>query len=920
MSIGSVLVQPQRLRRARGPQIALGGEVVAVAGRMSADGTIGVRIAELLFEALQTTVERLFNERRANMEAAAPRLRRWLEGLSGPGTFNVDVSDPRAALGLARQLIGAVADGLENPAAAALRPHIAELVDIIENELGLTPQALLDEIWAALTAVADQLGADQPDESAADRATRLEVARLVRRLSVRFRAEFTLPRLNADRIVATLVGFLANAQARRFAARLRCVADALGAFLDGTITVTELVELPDFAEFRSIGAAAAAGSDRYLWYASWLLDSDVVLNRERTEITVDGAVRHRGTNLTAADLPHFRPGHDPYFTFPHTNVETAETVAYVSAVVRDGLQVFLHAISLEEGDFVSNAFNLWIGALLGLARGVGQRPYLPWWAEFLVFVPTTLLASLEGRHTEGGGSQNAQAWLTLMGPDVGEMLWYRYLTTRARNVVLAGITLINHDPNANPEPDNRGHAAGMADVFTMFSSLIMVALYPREDWGVVDLQGTNNAPNWSFIFGWFIFGSLAMTVLGRLLGGLTAAAFSRSFDVYGWFFDRRYSTSHPATQFTMEFLRVFEHMFAHMTMMYMLNDGSTDGGRYNPGADAFAGYPEPVSGSPYTLPYPAGQSCYVGQGNQGMFSHNFLNGNQVYAYDFSLDQDDPILASRSGTVADYYDFVPDDTDPDATEQATAAAAAAASGTLVGGQTNNDTWNFIAIRHDTTEDGTEFGPDTQAAVNGAVASGGATMDIDNATTPDLWGGDVFTVAGDATQYVVTNPGPLTPVGGAFTGVTFVPASVAGFADDAVISFQHRVRPDPAHDRGAGGAVVRTYSVYGHGRLGSVRAAFAARGIAANQIIGQVVRRGQPIMASGDTGVSFHNHLHMHVVPGPPPNAPPAPGMGAVGRAAYGVPIPFVFRDVDNFLGPAGVCTKLNWYTSETEVLP
>jgi hypothetical protein len=91
-------------------------------------------------------------------------------------------------------------------------------------------------------------------------------------------------------------------------------------------------------------------------------------------------------------------------------------------------------------------------------------------------------------------------------------------------------------------------------------------------------------------------------------------------------------------------------------------DGNTDDGRYNPtGGAAFSGYPDFTS-SPYTLPYPSGDSCYVGQANQGLFSHNALNNNQVYCYDFSLDQDHAILTSRPGTVVDWFDFAPDNQD------------------------------------------------------------------------------------------------------------------------------------------------------------------------------------------------------------------------------------------------------------------
>jgi hypothetical protein len=209
-------------------------------------------------------------------------------------------------------------------------------------------------------------------------------------------------------------------------------------------------------------------------------------------------------------------------------------------------------------------------------------------------------------------------------------------------------------------------------------------------------------------------------------------------------------------------------------------------------------------------------TCYLVQGNQGFCSHHHLNLDQTYSYDFSLDQDAPILASRPGTVVDWFDFVADDTNPDTAEVAVAAAEAQFSGFLKAGQTASDRWNFIAIRHD--------------------------------------------------------------------------------CDDA----GNALLPNGTHDRAAGGAVVTTYAIYGHGRKGSVRAAFAP--IPEGDIIGTKVKAGQRIMRSGNTGVSFNNHLHMMVQEGPAGPATP------VDRFSLKQPsLPFVFKE-------HGVLERLDWYTS------
>jgi hypothetical protein len=301
----------------------------------------------------------------------------------------------------------------------------------------------------------------------------------------------------------------------------------------------------------------------------------------------------------------------------------------------------------------------------------------------------------------------------------------------------------------------------------------------------------------------------------RLTGCLLAMAIGRNFDVKAWI---------PLSllyEIPLGWVKWFIDL-------YMEVEGDTDDGKFNPSGAAFAGYP-PHDSSPYTLRYAKDTVEYVGQANQGVFSHHFLNLEQTYSYDFSFDSGEIILASRPGTVVDYFDWVADDINPDTSEQTAAANEALASGFLVPDQTNADSWNFITIRHD--------------------------------------------------------------------------------LDDAL----NTIPPNNVHDKGPGGTVVQTYGVYGHGRKNSVRELFQARGIASNNIIGQKVRRGERIMRAGDTGVSFHNHLHMMIQEGPAAVG----ATQAVGRGELFQPtIPFVFKDVTHIIGKDGVCKNLSWYKSST----
>jgi murein DD-endopeptidase MepM/ murein hydrolase activator NlpD len=84
--------------------------------------------------------------------------------------------------------------------------------------------------------------------------------------------------------------------------------------------------------------------------------------------------------------------------------------------------------------------------------------------------------------------------------------------------------------------------------------------------------------------------------------------------------------------------------------------------------------------------------------------------------------------------------------------------------------------------------------------------------------------------------------------------------------------------------AGGASKPIY------RAGLAAAGPAGALTARNQALGQFVKQGQVIMLADNTGVSFMNHVHVHVMA--QFNGPAAPGSG--GAAQWS--IPFVYQDV------------------------
>jgi murein DD-endopeptidase MepM/ murein hydrolase activator NlpD len=759
----------------------------------------------------------------------------WLRPLTDP--FEAAIEALSALPGPA-EVAAAVGDGLEagldlvaSISTEGLRESVEELLDIVESDLGVTADFLHDQIEAFFEGVAARLEDVPGDASAEARADRLEAAALVRRLRRRVGADIPVPMLDADAIVDALLELLARLGIGPLVGRAACVASGLAG---GVATGRSLLQLVPFTGFGSgsVGAAAAAAGneDRYCWYASWLLGmcdrprgvawlrgpgrdrdrwfhyvfglflpgDEIWIAADAKKIFRRNALRPNedlltGTDLDWPQLTIFDPTEERHYTFATYTPETLEKWAYGTAVAVNALEIVLHLISLEEGDLASNLVNAGLNGLFVVDKIVRKQPLINWAFEALALRGfLTTLASLEGRHTEVSAFHNwLLMWATLIGPDVGEAVLLRGWLFRVRDIVLSWMTLRNFEgPKDTPSDDdnrplNRFEIDGIADIFVELAVLILAFSLPRDEY---HHPFGDQFPN--MVLKWQLGAGALAGFLGGLVGTIVAetVAWAEDWGVLG----RKLLMSMVQAQ------------LSFWPFLYLRMEGDTDGGRYNPNGPQFNGYPpadEPsatVTSSPYNLPYSPDRGVeYVGQTNQGLWSHNFINNSQIYAYDFSLDQDVPVLASRPGTVV----FASDSTLDDSTA----------------------TWNSIIIRHDVAD--------------------------------------------------ARNP----------------------------------VVPDPTHDLGPNGVTVTTYAVYGHGRQGSITAAFGGTLPA----VGTAVARGQQIMRAGDTGVSFHNHLHMHVVPDDGTGNP----SGEPGSSVARVTIPFVFQEVTHLIGRDGVPKRLSWYRSK-----
>lgn len=857
MSVGSVLVQPQRVRRAASIDSEFGvlDDLILVATRTFADAVTGGDVHASMRDAFVASVQRIAAQAEAGFPAALERLellgQSFLDELEERLDAFASVGDSAGVLDGVRELLDRIADLAESITADTIREPIEELVDIVQVDFGLTPDFLDDEVRALFDDAVARLE-DIPDSADDEaRSNRLAVARALRRLRNRIRGELVFPELDASLLGDELFRWLVRTGVLGTVAKFACVArTAADAFTVGE-SVVELVPFTGFGS-GTVGAAAAADTkEHFCWYASWLmatkgrpsyfnliplLPDDEVWRTEDGHITLRRRLRSDirlvsntddwskafifSRQAPQSDLENVGLKGGPY-TFGRTDPETLEKVAYVSAVIVNALEMVFHLISLEEGDYASNAFNAFNNAAIAIVKIATGNP-LEWWFDMFVLRGVgTVVTSLEGTHRDPTPWNWLMMWLTLLGPDLGEVVAYRSVLNALRDLVLETMTLRNDVTATNPATgdtrpaENHQHVDTWVGLFGALFGKFLVMLVPREDYCHPFDNGEHFAKAALF---WGVFVGFPFGLMGGLLGNLFAVKLLAGAPGVG-----------PLESKMLQAGLNQIKPWVFWPALYSDKEGDTGDATYNPGGDDFTGYP-PASSSPYLLPYPKGKSCYVGQANHGMWSHNLVAGNQVYAYDFSLDEDDVILASRPGTVVDFFDWVPNDTNPDPRTPLPDDVTAGP------GQTDPSRWNFVLLRHDVDDDGNPIGPDA------------------------------------------------------------------------------------VHDIGPGGVVVVTYGVYGHGRTDSVRRAFAEKlGIdfaaitpadILNATTPVTVKRGEKIMLCGDTGISFHNHLHMEV----------RVELGAGGNVRgmaddRSFTVPFVFKEVSHFLETDGVPAHFNFYTSD-----
>lgn len=858
MVIGSLLIQPQKLRRAadQTPDAALVADAVAMISRLVANGagvTPGTMAASIQ-GAIEAAGQRLQTRAQSGLAKGKQRITRWVDSLRGvfDGVAGISAGGGDA-LESVQRMLDQLAGKVESAADDRLRTVANELAGFLRDDLGLSEQVIEAELWATMEDAIARLDAAAAATPGRECENAKLLASVLRRMLARARGQVRMPRIDAARLSDLLIAKVNRTGWFIGARKAACVGHQASKALGAVDKILQAVPLDLGFRGPIMGAAAAPQPEpTYLWYTSWLLGDDYHIAADGKTIFKNWeSVRTSETPMTAADVPALLAAQGKPHTFSKLKAEQIEEMARHTAWIEEmgklpghwvngiltGSRPMLH-FPLGTVHWLQGIFSLakkqplrwWTLDAIGWTKPVNLccccscmvRLQNPVWAVIGPVGLTVLLQSLLWQaHFRSCGSGNYwMYWLTCILPDIYKTMTVSAVAGGLRDAALGIATLLNDKPGADSiaSPFNVFSTSGVEGVLTGVLTMIFTGLIPREHYFMPFINGDQT---WYFLL-YMVLIAPAVTLLGIFVGTLlTQLAFCQRVDLSRLFKD--------------QWCRLLLAMPLFAFSFIMGRAGDTDGGRYNPaGSPSYPGYADPsTSPSPYLLPYSkSAGAIYAVQVNLGLVSHQappLTGSDQVYAYDFSADERTPILASRAGTVVYIEEDVPNDStnfpegDPRATGNSTPNAIYVVHNIMPGGAP----WAGGAVFNLLGATGGQFKLKYAGQETGNLAFNAAAAAIQTALEGlgSIGVGNVTVTGGAGSPFTVTFGGVLPPW--LVNGVTIQNGTTALSGGTGTPTATLSPAPPHAHDvNPTTGVPAFTIARYLHGRQSSISTSLAA----------------------------------------------------------------------------------------------
>ncbi len=635
MVIGSVLLQPRKVAQPPAvTNLTLLEDFLTLTVRLLWDRAHGGNCLTLFETALGNSLNQMLSGMKAGQAAALPKIVAWAkpfkDRLAALGQALPGDSVVHETILTGDQLVGLILQVLEGVTTDQLAQHLDFLLQILQNDLGLTNTFITQQISAIFDEIVKQLRAAPPEADLAARENRFEIMALVRRIRRQVEGEFTLPAINVDRLVAPMLAKLRELKYDDALKRADTVGKTVKSGLDLMTGISDEVGFSmGFSGGPGAAGAPASPGDKHAWYASWVAQDSI---SALDPTTAPALANYTFKNVSAADMEKVAL-HSKWITtlvdgilVAATGIKKGNYAITTLAILRDALYTLL--APLADIEFPSEAI---LGTVL----------------DNLINLGIAALGSLEGRSFD---KYDAVLYIfRLIFKFGGSSLPVNLL----RDGLLSIMTLANHDATAAVKPDNVTQIDGLVRLFMRIVGPLIHAAVVPDNYFSINVDTKNAADNAKFPVGLLLaavlLGALGMSIVSFFIGFLLSGG------IAGAFPDAKTAAKSWAKGWALSHLNFIGFWF-------LINDGSTNDGKrgYTPddgrGTEVvFSGYAPKVS-SPYLMPFAGSAECV--QGNHGFWSHNPVT-NQDFAYDFSLNLGTEILCMRDGTVVAILDTVDD---------------------------------------------------------------------------------------------------------------------------------------------------------------------------------------------------------------------------------------------------------------------
>ena len=285
MTLASVLLQPQRIKRATTDvNVQLIDDVARTIAFMVEDAANEGPVAQALIDAVLAMGPRLQQALETRFRNVATTLRIRAQALAtGLADFGTDVAaigeDTGKAVELATRLLKLVGDLVATLTYPGLRARVQFGVDLLEKDLGISAAFIEAQILAFLNDAAARIAALDDGGDLAVRRQRRGCAGTFRRLG-RYLTDFHFPGFDVDGLTRALYGLLQQAGVEEVVRQARCALSEFETAIESTRALGTALPLGNVVGGAAVGAALVElpGQSTYYWYPSWLLsDEDLPL-------------------------------------------------------------------------------------------------------------------------------------------------------------------------------------------------------------------------------------------------------------------------------------------------------------------------------------------------------------------------------------------------------------------------------------------------------------------------------------------------------------------------------------------------------------------------------------------------------------------------------------------------------------------